>query len=118
MTEPTAYGQPRPAAIDTTSSVLALGFDSAAVRACLLETVNGCCRLAAWSSAALQPNVSLDTDAGGLLQHLGDRLQRTLWNDDESAPFVLSDEPTSYPPLGQIAVVAARGATSACGWRA
>ena len=76
------------------------------VRACLLEMVNGRCRLAAWSSTPLQPNLSLDTQAGGLLQHLGDRLHRTLWNGDEGAPFVLSDEPTSYPPLGQIAVVA------------
>ena len=93
-------------AIDDPSSILALGFDAASVRACLLEMVSGRCRLAAWSSTPLQPDLSLDAQAGGLLQQLGDRLHRTLWNGDEGAPFVLSDEPTSYPPLGQIAVAA------------
>jgi hypothetical protein len=48
----------------------------------------------------------LDAQAGELLQRLGGRLHRTLWNEDGGAPFVLSDEPTRYPPLGQVAVAA------------
>ena len=106
MNDFTARGQHSSPAIDATSSVLTLGFDSVSVRAGLLELVNGCYRLAAWSNTPLQPNLSLDTQAGGLLQHLGDRLHRTLWNGDDGAPFVLSDEPASYPPVDQIAVVA------------
>lgn len=106
MNDFTARSQHSSSAIDSTSSVLALGFDSASVRAGLLEMVNGRYRLAAWSNTALQPNLSLDIQAGGLLQHLGDRLHRTLWNGDDGAPFVLSDEPASYPPVDQIAVVA------------
>ena len=106
MNDSTARGLQGFSAADTGSSVLSLGFDSASMRACLLEMVNGRFRLAAWSNTALQPNVALDTQAGGLLQHLGDRLHRTLWNGDEGAPFVLSDEPISRPPLDQIAVVA------------
>jgi hypothetical protein len=106
MIDPTVRGQSVPSAADDPSSILTLGFDAASVRACLLEMVSGRCRLAAWSSAALRSDASLDIQAGELLQHLGDRLHRTLWNSDEGAPFVLSDEPTSYPPLGQIAAVA------------
>lgn len=106
MNERNARTQPGSSMSDNASSILTLGFDSASMRACLLESVNGRYRLAAWSNAALQPSISLDTQAGGLLQHLGDRLHRTLWNGDEGAPFVLSDEPTSRPPLEQIAVVA------------
>lgn len=106
MNDPFARSQSASPLVDAASSVLSLGFDSASMRACLLEMVNGRYRLAAWSHAALQPNLALDTQAGGLLQHLGDRLHRTLWNGDESVPFVLSDEPTSYPPLDQVAVVA------------
>ena len=106
MNAPTARREPGSPAIDATSSILTLGFDAASVRTCLLEMVSGRCRLAAWSSTPLQPGLSLDAQAGGLLQHLGDRLHRTLWHGSEGAPFVLSDDPASYPPLGQITVVA------------
>src|SRR6476659_1947235 len=105
MTDPTSRGQSVPSSVDD-PSILTLGFDAAAVRACLLEMVSGCCRLAAWSSAALRPDEPLDVQAGELLQQLGDRLHRKLWHGDEGIPFVLSDDSTSYPPLGQIAAVA------------
>lgn len=87
MNDPFARSQSASPLVDAASSVLSLGFDSASMRACLLEMVNGRYRLAGWSHAALQPNLALDTQAGGLLQHLGDRLHRTLWNGDESVPF-------------------------------
>lgn len=90
----------------TSDSILSLGFDAAAVRTCLLETVSGRCRLAGWAAAPRRPNAPLDEQAGDLLQQLGGRLHRTLWHAQEGAPFVLSDEPTSLPPLGQVAVVA------------
>jgi hypothetical protein len=87
-------------------SVLCLGVDAASVRACLLETVSGRSRLAAWAAAPRRPEAPLDMQAGELLQGLGGRLRRTLWQEGDGAPFVLSDEPTSYPPLGQVAVAA------------
>jgi hypothetical protein len=87
-------------------SILSLGIDAAAVRACLLEMVSGRCRLAGWVTAPRRPHAPLDAQAGELLQQLGGRLHRTLWQPEEGAPFVLSDEPTSFPPLGQVAVVA------------
>ena len=106
MNAPTARREPGSPAIDAASSILTLGIDSASVRTCLLEMVSGRCRLAAWSSTPLQPGLSIDAQAGGLLQHLGDRLHRTLWHGSEGAPFMLSDDPASYPPLGQVTVVA------------
>jgi hypothetical protein len=93
-------------AADDATSILALGFDAASVRTCLLETVSGRCRVAGWSSTARRSDTSLNTQAGELLQHLGGRLHRTLWNTGEGAPFVLSDEPTTHPPLDHVAVVA------------
>jgi hypothetical protein len=104
--DPVARGQSSPQAIDDPASTLALGFDAASVRACLLEMVSGRWRLAGWSSTPRRSDASLDTLAGELMQQLGGRLHRTLWNSDDGVPFVLSDEPTSYPPLGQVAVAA------------
>jgi hypothetical protein len=88
------------------SSILSLGFDVAAVRACLVEMVSGRARLAGWASAPRSAGAALDVQAGELLQGLGGRLHRTLWHGEERAPFVLSDDPTSYPALGQVAVTA------------
>jgi hypothetical protein len=106
MMDSAARGQSLPHAADNARSILALGFDAASVRTCLLETVSGRCRVAGWSSTVRRPAMSLDTQAGELLQHLGGRLHRTLWHTGEGAPFVLSDEPTIYPPLDHVAVVA------------
>jgi hypothetical protein len=88
------------------SSILALGVDAASVRACLLETVSGRSRLVGWGGAPRQADVPLHSEALALLQQLGGRLHRTLWQEDSQAPFVLSDEPTTHPPLDQVAVVA------------
>jgi hypothetical protein len=88
------------------SATLALGIDTAAVRTCLLETVSGRARLAGWASAPRSGGTALDLQLGELLQGLGGRLHRTLWQREEGAPFVLSDDPTSYPPLSQVAVAA------------
>jgi hypothetical protein len=72
----------------------------------LLETVSGTCRLAGWRQAARRGNESLDIQVGDLLEQLGSRLHRTLWNGKDAVPLTLSDEPTSYPPLAQVAAVA------------
>lgn len=111
MMDSPARGPSIPRTSGDPASILALGFDAAAVRTCLLESVSGRCRLTGWSNTPRRPDVSLDTQAGELLQQFGGRLHRTLWNGDEGAPFVLSDEPATYPPLDQVAVAASpRGA--------
>ncbi len=86
-------------------SILALGVDSVSVRACLLEMVSGTCRLAGWRQAARHSSSALDIQMGDLLEQLGSRLQRRLWNGKDAVPLTLSDESTSYPPLAQVAAV-------------
>lgn len=91
---------------DEGASILALGFDAASVRACLLESVSGRYRVAGWLQAPCRPDAGLDVQAGELLLALERRLHRPLWNTTDAMPFVASDEPVRLPPLGQVSVTA------------
>jgi hypothetical protein len=101
-----ATTQPAPPSIDDSASILALGFDGAAVRACLLESISGRCRLAGWLQAPARADAGLDAQAGDLLQEMERRLHRPLWSAADAMPFIASEEPVRLPPLGQVAVTA------------
>ena len=88
------------------ASILALGFDAANVRCCLLESISGRTRVAGWLQTPARPDAPLDAQAGDLLQQLERRLHRPLWSAADATPFVVSDDPVGLPPLGQVAVTA------------
>ncbi len=88
------------------ASILALEFDLVHVRTVLLEMISGHYRVAGWLQTQRRSSVALDVQAGELLQQLGARLHRTLWNEAEAAPFTLSHDPAALPPLGQVVVTA------------
>jgi len=88
------------------ASILALGFDMAAVRCCLLESISGRCRVAGWLQAPARTDAPLPQQAGDLLGVMERRLHRPLWSATETAPFTASEDPVGLPPLGQVAVTA------------
>lgn len=87
------------------ASLLALGFDVASVRCCLLENISGRYRLGGWLQTPRLPAAALDAQARDLLRQLERRLHRPLWAAD-AMPLIASDEPVSLPPLGQVAIAA------------
>jgi hypothetical protein len=105
MIEPTTRVPP-PAGVEDGASILALGFDAASVRCCLLESISGRYRLAGWLQAPCRPDAALDVQAGELLQQMERRLHRPLWSAADAMPWTGGDEPVRLPPLGQVAVTA------------
>jgi len=87
-------------------SILALGVEVNALRACLLEEISGSYRLAAWSNVPRRAEVGLAEQSGDLLQRLGQRLHRQLWNPAERNPLVASEDGVRQPPLEHVSVTA------------
>ena len=87
-------------------SMLALGVEAGRTSACLLESVAGFYRLAAWRIAPRQPGLAADAQLADLCQKLGRRLGRTLWDDRADGPFVRSDDPVRFPPVENVVVSA------------
>lgn len=105
MTEPNTRTQP-PSSVEEGASILALGFDAASARCCLLENISGRYRLAGWLQAPRRADAGLDVQAGELLQQMERRLHRPLWSAADAMPWIGGDEPVRLPPLGQVAVTA------------
>jgi hypothetical protein len=93
-------------AADVTGSILALGIELSAVRACLLEDVGGVYRVAAWHALPRRKEASLTAIGLDLGQQMGDRLARSLIDDADAAPRVTSDDIVRVPPLQHIAIAA------------
>lgn len=89
-----------------TASILALGIEVSAVRACLLEEVSGLYRVAAWQTLPRRNEVSLAMLALELCRQMGERIGRTLVDVADETPLVLSDDAIRFPPLQHIAVAA------------
>ncbi len=83
-------------------SLLALGVDVAATRGCLLESIRGSYRLAAWHSTTRQGERHLADPIAVFCRQLGARLGRRLWDEDAGAPLLQSSDPLRYPPLAQM----------------
>lgn len=95
-----------PQGLTDAASILALGFDVASVRCCLLESISGRYRLAGWLQGPRRSDPPLDLQARDLLLNLQARLHRPLWSDPDGTPLLNSPEPVTLPPLGQVAVTA------------
>ncbi|HHY55472.1 MAG TPA: hypothetical protein GYA08_08545 [Chloroflexi bacterium] len=94
------------AAANVTGSILALGVELGAMRACLLEDVGGAYRVAAWHALPRRSDVSLAAIGLDLCRQMGERLGRSLLDDAEAAPRILSDDEVRVPPLQHIAIAA------------
>lgn len=87
-------------------SILALGVEPGAMRACLLEDVAGAYRVAAWHALPCRKEVSLAAIALDLCRQLGERLGRNLIDDAGGGLRVVSDDSVRVPPLQHIAIAA------------
>ena len=94
------------AAAGVTGSILALGVELGAVRACLLEDVGGAYRVAAWHALPRRKEASLAATSLDLCRQMGDRLDRNLIDDADAALRVTSDDVVRVPPLQHIAIAA------------
>lgn len=96
----------RPVERPARGSILTLGVEAGRTSVCLLESVAGIYRLAAWRTAPRQPGLAADAQLAGLCQKLSERLGRILWDDQAGAPFAHSPDPLRYPPLESVVVSA------------
>lgn len=87
-------------------SILAVGVELSAVRACLLEEVGGVYRVAAWHTLPRRKEASLAAIALDLCTQMGERLGRRLIDETGAAPLASSDDPVRFPPLQHVAVAA------------
>ena len=94
---------PRPSQFTGSGTLLALSVEQHRVRGCLLESIAGVYRLAAWLALPRLGERHLADQVAGLCRQLGSRLGRRLWDDEAHAPLLHSDDPTRYPPIEQLA---------------
>ncbi len=87
-------------------TILAAGCETHRLAACLLEPVGGVYRLAAWRISPSPDQRPLPAQLHELCRQLGDRLQRTLWDDVRGGPLLQSPDPVRYPPLEQFVITA------------
>ncbi|MBE2238784.1 MAG: glutamate mutase L [Caldilineaceae bacterium] len=90
----------------TPGSILAVGIELSAIRACLLEEVSGTYRVAAWHTLPRRKDASLAATGVDLCRQMGERLDRVLVDEATAAPLVTSDDSVRFPPLQHIAVAA------------
>jgi hypothetical protein len=86
------------------STLMALSVDSRLGRACLLESIHGVYRLAAWITVARQGERHLGDHVANVCRQLGNRLGRRLWDERNQFPLLTSIDPTRHPPLAQLAL--------------
>lgn len=94
------------AATSISGSILALGLELGAVRACLLEDVGGAYRVAAWHALPRRKEASLAATALDLCRQMGERLDRSLVDAAGNAPRTTSEDSVRVPPLQHIAIAA------------
>ncbi len=87
-------------------SILAVGVELGAVRACLLEEVGGGYRVAAWHLLPRRKESSLAAIGLDLCSQMGERLGRRLIDETSATPLVVSDDPARFPPLQHVVVAA------------
>jgi hypothetical protein len=87
-------------------TILALGVDTAVVRAALLENVGGRYRLAAWQNQPLRAEVGVVDQCAALLRTLGDQQGRLLLDRARGVPWLSAEDPIRRPPLAQVTATA------------
>ncbi len=87
---------------DAPAAMLALGVERRILRACLLEPIAGNHRLVGWISVQRDPATNLTEQLAVVLRRLGQRLGRTLWDEEAFAPLITSSDPLRRPPLDQV----------------
>lgn len=87
-------------------SILTFGIEMNMVRACLLESVGGVYRVAAWHSLPRRKENSLATTASALCRHIGERIGRILFDETSNTPLLHNDDFVRHPPLEHIAIAA------------
>ena len=83
-------------------SLLAVGLESSRTRLCLLESIHGAYRVAAWLTVPRQGERHLGERLAGGCRRLGRRLGRRLWDEEAHAPLLTSADPIRRPPLEQL----------------
>ncbi len=83
---------------------MAFSIDTHFGRACLLESISGVYRLAAWITVERQGERHLGDQVAAICRQLGSRLGRRLWDERNHIPLLTSIDPTRHPPLAQLAL--------------
>lgn len=91
-------------ALSGEGSLLAASIDASQTRLCLLESIGGVYRLAAWSADPRLGDRHLGAELAGACRRLGKRLGRRLWDEEAQAPFLNSRDPVRFPPIEQLAL--------------
>jgi hypothetical protein len=86
------------------STMMALSVDNRFGRACLLESISGVYRLAAWITVANQGERHLGDQVANVCRQFGTRLGRRLWDERNQFPLLTSVDATRHPPLAQLAL--------------
>lgn len=97
--QPSGYGTEQ-------GTILALGVDTAVVRAALLENVGGHYRLAAWQNQPFRAEVGVVDQCAALLRTLGDQQGRLLLDRARGVPWLSAEDPIRRPPLAQVTATA------------
>ena len=100
---PDLLSQP-PLLTGESSTLMALSIDNRFGRACLLESISGVYRMAAWITVARQGERHLGDQVAAICRQLGNRLGRRLWDERNHIPLLTSIDPTRHPPLAQLAI--------------
>lgn len=100
---PPELGEPRPGHTGG-GTLLALSIELYRVRGCLLESIAGVYRLAAWQTIPRLGERHLADQVAALCRQMGSRLGRRLWDDDAHTPLLHSPDPTRRPPIEQLAL--------------
>ncbi|NJN80871.1 MAG: hypothetical protein HC802_00285 [Caldilineaceae bacterium] len=104
MSEISARDALQPSDRTAAGSLMAVGVETAGVRACLLEPVSGRHRLVGWMALRRGPDGSVSQPISTVVRRLGSRLGRTLWDDLREQPLLASDDKLRYPPLSHFLV--------------
>jgi hypothetical protein len=86
------------------SGHLAIGIEPEGVRVCLVESVSGQFRLIGWLGLQRDPAMETPLLIANACRRFGQRIGRTLWNEQRQTPLIESDDPLRYPPLEQVAL--------------
>lgn len=86
--------------------LLALGVESAGVRAALIEPVDGRHRIVGWINVARGRELAMPMQVAETVRRLGQRLGCALWDEEQNEPFARAIAPIRYPPIQHVATVA------------